>query len=67
MNEFIGVAITLIATYIGWNGKRLVDKMDSLEKTIHDIIISNFGNAKDIDVLRRDVDDHEIRITQLEK
>lgn len=67
MLEIIGILITVIASYIGWNGKRLIDRIDRFEKIIQDIIIQNVGDKKDIEVLRRDVDDHEVRITNLER
>lgn len=67
MLEIIGILITIIAGYIGWNGKRLIDRIDRFEKIVQDIIIQNVGDKKDIQVLRRDVDDHEVRITNLER
>lgn len=67
MLEIIGILITIIAGYIGWNGKRLIDRIDRFEKIVQDMIISNVGDKKDIDFLRRDVDNHEVRITNLEK
>lgn len=67
MTEIIGGLATILISYIAYNGKRLIDKFDRFEKSIQDIMIDNVGNKKDIEVLRRDVDDHEVRITQLEK
>ena len=67
MLEIIGVLITIIAGYIGWNGKRLIDRIDRFEKIVQDIIIQNVGDKKDIEILRRDVDEHEVRITNLER
>lgn len=67
MLEIIGVLITVIAGYIGWNGKRLIDRIDRFEKIVYDLIIQNVTDKKDIEVLRKDVDDHEVRITNLER
>jgi hypothetical protein len=67
MLEIIGILITLIAGYIGWNGKRLIDRIDRFERIVQDLIVANVGDKKDIDFLRRDVDNHEVRITNLEK
>ena len=67
MTEIIGGLATLLISYIAYNGKRLIDKFDRFEKTIQDITMDNISHKKDIEVLRRDVDDHEVRITQLEK
>jgi len=67
MLEIIGILITIIAGYIGWNGKRLIDRIDRFEKIVQDIIIANVTDKKDIEILRKDVDDHELRITDLER
>lgn len=67
MLEIIGILITIIAGYIGWNGKRLIDRIDRFEKIVQDMIVANVGDKKDIQILRRDVDNHEVRITNLEK
>jgi hypothetical protein len=67
MLEIIGILITLIAGYIGWNGKRLIDRIDRFERIVQDLIVANVGDKKDIEILRRDVDGHEVRITNLEK
>jgi hypothetical protein len=65
--ELIGVLISGLLAVIGYNGQRLINRMDRFEKKIQDIIIANVTDKKDIEVLRKDVDDHELRITDLER
>jgi hypothetical protein len=61
-NLLIGIVIALIS-YVS---KRMIDKMDIFEKRIADILISDMANKKDIEVLKTDVKDHEVRISKLE-
>jgi hypothetical protein len=65
--EFIGVLMSGLLAVIGYNGQRLINRMDRFEKKIQDIIIANVTDKIDIEVLRKDVDDHELRITDLER
>ena len=62
-NLLIGIVIALIS-YVS---KRMIDKMDLFEKRIADILISDMANKKDIEVLKTDVKDHEVRISKLEQ
>lgn len=61
-NLLIGIVIALIS-YVS---KRMIDKMDLFEKTIQDILLSDLANKKDIESLKTDVKDHEVRIQKLE-
>lgn len=65
--ELIGVLISGLLAVIGYNGQRLINRMDRFEKKIQDLFIANVTDKKDIEVLRKDVDDHEVRITNLER
>jgi hypothetical protein len=65
--EFIGVLMSGLLAVIGYNGQRLINRMDRFEKKIQDIIIANVTDKKDIEILRKDVDDHEYRISNLER
>jgi len=65
--ELIGVLISGLLAVIGYNGQRLINRMDRFEKKIQDLIITNVTDKKDIEILRKDVDDHELRITDLER
>jgi hypothetical protein len=62
-NLLIGIVIALIS-YVS---KRMIDKMDIFEKRISEILISDMANKKDIEVLKTDVKDHEVRISKLEQ
>jgi hypothetical protein len=62
-NLLIGIVIALIS-YVS---KRMIDKMDLFEKRMSDILISDMANKKDIEVLKTDVKDHEVRISKLEQ
>ena len=66
-SEILNYVIAALLAYIGFNGKQLINRIDKFEKKAEDIMISSVGDKKDIEILRRDVDDHEVRITQLEK
>ena len=62
-NYLIGILITLF-TYFA---KRIVDKMDCLERKMQDILIKDMEKKKDIEALRLEVDNHEDRIQKLER
>jgi len=62
-NYLIGILITLL-TYFA---KRIVDKMDCIERKMQDILIKDMEKKKDIEALRLEVDNHEERIQKLER
>lgn len=62
-NLLIGVVIGLIA-YVS---KRMIDKMDQFEKAVQQILISDVAKSKDIESMKSDINDHEIRISKLEE
>ena len=61
-NLLIGLLIGLI----GYIGKMLINKIDKFESTIQNILINDVADKKDIESIKEDVKDHEIRITNLE-
>jgi len=61
-NLLIGIVIALI-TYVS---KRMIDKMDAFEEKLSDILMSDVANKKDIEVLKKNIDDHETRLQKLE-
>lgn len=61
-NILIGIVIGLIS----WLANRLILKLDKFEKTVEGILMSDVANKKDIEVIKADVQDHEIRISKLE-
>jgi hypothetical protein len=64
--QFTNILITIVIALIGYLGKRMIDKLDKFEKTVQDILISDMADKKDIEMLKSDVEDHEIRISKLE-
>tara|TARA_R110000868_G_scaffold401604_1_gene677199 strand:- start:8 stop:217 length:210 start_codon:yes stop_codon:yes gene_type:complete len=64
--EMIGVLMSGLLAVIGYNGQRLINRMDRFEKKIQDLIITNVTDKRDIEELRRDVDNHDVRISNLE-
>ena len=62
-NLLIGLVIGLIS----FVSKRLIDKLDSFEKSVQSILMTDVAVKKDIEKIKEDVVDHEIRISNLEK
>lgn len=60
------VLITIVIGLIAYVSKRMIDKMDSFEKKIQEILINDMADKKDIQQLQYDIEDHEVRITKLE-
>jgi hypothetical protein len=61
-NLLIGIVIALI-TYVS---KRMIDKMDAFEQKLSDILMSDVANKKDIEAIKSNINDHEIRLQKLE-
>lgn len=64
--QITNLLITILIALISWLAKRLIDKIDKFEQTVQDILMSDIVNKKEIEVLKEDVKDHEIRISKLE-
>jgi len=62
-NLLIGIVIALIS----FVSKRVIDKLDSFEKKVQDILISDVSNKKDIEVIKSDLRFHDKRISKLEE
>jgi hypothetical protein len=62
-NLLIGIVIALIS----FVSKRVIDKLDSFEKKVQDILISDVSNKKDIEVIKSDLKFHDKRISKLEE
>lgn len=62
-NVLIGIVIALI-TFVS---KELVKRLDRFEKIVQGILMSDVAVGKDLDKLKEDVKDHEVRISNLEK
>jgi hypothetical protein len=65
-SQLTNVLITIVIGLITYVSKRMIDRLDKFEKTVQDILISDVINKKDIETLKSDVEDHEIRISKLE-
>lgn len=65
--ELTNILIGLLIAIIGYIGKRLIGKIDKFEQTVQGILMSDVSNKKDIERLKDDITDHEVRIVRLEK
>jgi len=61
-NLLIGVVIGLIV----FVAKLFISRLDKFEKIVQSILLSDVGFKKDIEVIKDDLKDHEIRIQKLE-
>jgi hypothetical protein len=61
-NLLIGIVISLII----FVAKLFIQKMDKFEKIVQSILLSDVGMKKDIENIKEDLKDHEIRIQKLE-
>jgi len=55
-----------IFSLIAFVSNIFIKKMDRFEKKIEQILLSDVAINKDIEVIKSDIDNHEIRITNLE-
>jgi len=65
--ELTNILIGLLIAIIGYIGKMLIGKIVKFEQTVQNILLSDVSNKKDIERLKDDVSDHEVRIVRLEK
>jgi len=64
--QLTNVLMTGILAMIGFVSNIFIKKMDRFEKKIEQILMSDVAINKDIEVIKSDIDDHEVRITNLE-
>jgi hypothetical protein len=64
--QLTNVLMTGILAMIGFVSNIFIKKMDRFEKKMEEILMSNVGINKDIEVMKTDIVDHEVRITNLE-
>ena len=55
--------LTVLIGLVGYIGGKMYDKIDELNKNIMNIMLKDIANEKDIDELKRTVEDHEDRLT----
>jgi len=66
-DSFTNLLLITLITLLGYIGKIFYDKLEETLKRIEDILLSDVGQKKDIEGIKEDVKDHEVRITYLEK
>ena len=64
--QLTNILIFVLIGLIGYISKAMLIKIERFEKTVQDILMSDVSNKKDIERLRDDVDNHEIRLVKLE-
>lgn len=65
--EITNILIFMVLGLISYVSKRMIDKMDSFEKTVQDILMSDIATKKDIEQHGEVLKNHEERITKLEQ
>jgi len=61
------ILLSFLIALLSFMGKAMYDKIEKLIDEIRQIMIDSTSAKKDIDVLKDNVRDHEIRLTNLEK
>lgn len=64
--QLTNVLMTAIFALVAFVSNIFIKKIDRFEKKIEQILMSDVAINKDIDVMKSDIDDHEVRITNLE-
>jgi hypothetical protein len=58
--------MTAIFALVAFVSNMFLKKIDRFEKKIEQILLSDVAINKDIEVIKTDIDNHEVRITNLE-
>jgi hypothetical protein len=58
--------MTAIFALVAFVSNIFIKKIDKFEKKMEEILMSNVGINKDIDMIKSDIDNHETRIINLE-
>jgi hypothetical protein len=64
--QLTNVLMTAIFALVAFVSNIFLKKIDRFEKKIEQILLSDVAINKDIDVIKSDIDNHEVRITNLE-
>lgn len=64
--QLTNVLMTAIFGLVAFVSNIFIKKMDRFEKKIEQILMSDVAINKDIEVMRLDIDNHEVRINNLE-
>ena len=65
--DLTNILIVALIGIIGFIGKKMISKIDRFEKVVQEILLNDVADRKDIEYMKDSLDDHEVRITQLEK
>ncbi|CAB4149042.1 hypothetical protein UFOVP535_41 [uncultured Caudovirales phage] len=65
--QLTNVLMTAIFALVAFVSNIFIKKIDRFEKKIEQILLSDVAINKDIEVMKTDIDNHETRITNLEK
>jgi low affinity Fe/Cu permease len=65
--QLTNVLMTAIFALVAFVSNIFIKKIDRFEKKIEQILLSDVAINKDIEVIKLDIDNHEERITNLEK
>lgn len=61
------ILLSFLIALLSFMGKAMYDKIEKLIVEIRQIMLNDVANAKDIDMLKDTVKDHEHRLSNLEK
>jgi len=64
--QLTNVLMTAIFALVAFVSNVFIKKIDRFEKKIEQILLSDVAINKDIEVIKTDIVDHEVRITNLE-
>lgn len=65
--DLTNILIVALIGIIGYIGQKMIAKIDRFERVVQDILVNDMADKKDIGYMKDTIDDHEVRITQLEK
>jgi len=65
--QLTNVLMTAIFALVAFVSNIFIKKIDRFEKKIEQILLSDVAINKDIEGMKTDIDNHETRITNLEK
>lgn len=61
------VLITIVIALIGFVSNQFIKRLDRFERIVQGILMSDVAVTKDIEQIKNDINDHETRISNLEK
>ena len=64
--QLTNILMMAIFSLVAFVSNIFIKKMDRFEKKIEQILLSDVAVNKDIEVIKSDIDNHEVRITNLE-